>query len=529
MSWIRLVDISKRFDGHQILRNVHFRVGEGDKVGLIGPNGAGKTTVLNLILVRESPDSGTVDITEGISIGYFSQFSELSGDASVLEVLDALFADVHAVEKELADIETALGNVADDSTMSHLLARQAALFEQMEALGGWTYENQIDTVLSRLGFSAELRRLPISQLSGGWRNRAALARILLQAPDVLLMDEPTNYLDVDGLRWLEGWFQKFRGALVAVSHDRHFLNVVANRIAEVENYRLQEYEGNYGDYVRKKQFRLKTLEREFVHEEELLVYEQEALADRREAAKNPGRRLQRRLADIKKDVTPRPVDRIVTDIYNNLYVANDLCRVENVARSYDGRPIFEDVSLEIHRGDRLAIVGPNGSGKSTLLDLLAGIASPDSGRVVWSKGVGFAYYNRLLANLDPQDTVSHAVNALPDSLAFHSPRKKVNRFLSLFRFSELDLNQKIGTLSGGQQARVALAQCLLSGAAVVILDEPTNHLDITSTQVMERALVHFPGAVVVVSHDRYFIDKVCDRTLAFESGGRVREVAGAWS
>ncbi|MGH3489794.1 MAG: ABC-F family ATP-binding cassette domain-containing protein [Actinopolymorphaceae bacterium] len=525
MSEIRLSEVSKRFDGRQVLRDIHLRLGEGDKLGLIGRNGVGKTTLLNLILGREEPDTGTVDVTEGVTLGYFSQFSELSGTESILEVLDTLFTDVHAIEKEQSDLEASLDRTSDESTMTRLLARQATLLDQMNLVDGWTYQHRIDTVLTKLGFPTERRHLPVEQLSGGWRNRAALARILLQAPDVLLMDEPTNYLDLDGLRWLESWLQQFRGALIVVSHDRHFLDVTVNRIVEIENYHLQAYEGNYTDYVRKKQLRIKTLERQFAHEEELLVYEQEGLAERREAAKDPGKTLRRRLANIKKVATPRPVDAIVTSIYSGLQVSNDLCHVENLTKAYGAQILFEDLSFDIHRGDRFAVTGPNGSGKTTLIDVLADAREPDSGRVAWNKGARFVYYNQQLADLDPDDSVGHAVNAMPDSMAFFAPRKKVNRFLSLFQFSELDLQQKIRTLSGGQRARVALAQCLLSGSAVIILDEPTNHLDITSTQVMERALLHFPGAVVVASHDRYFIEKVTDRMLAFESDGKVREWA----
>ncbi|GAB3411268.1 ABC-F family ATP-binding cassette domain-containing protein [Flindersiella endophytica] len=509
MSFVRLAGIDKRFGRRPVLREVFLRLSAGDKVGLIGKNGAGKTTVLNLILGREQPDAGTVDITQGVTIGYFSQFSELDGQETIEEILSALFADIKAIEDELDDVARALERSADDA----LLHRQAALLERMDAVDGWTYQNRIDTVLSELGFHDVHRKLPVAQLSGGWRNRAALARILLQQPDVLLMDEPTNYLDLTGLRWLEQWFQQFRGALLVVSHDRHFLDMVVNRVIEVENFHLQEYDGGYSEYVRKKQLRLKTLERQFAHEEELLVYEQEALTERK---------LSRRLANIKKSVTPRPVDRIVTGIYQNLKVPGDLCWVEGIGKGYGGDPLFEDVSFSVHRGDRIAIVGPNGSGKTTLLDVLTGQETPDTGRIVWSKGARFAYYNQVLAELDPDDTVSHSVNALPpDSLAYAAPRKQVNRFLGLFRFSEMDLQQKLGTLSGGQQARVALAQCLLSGASVIILDEPTNHLDITSTQVMERALLHFPGAVILVSHDRFFIESTALRTLAFGRDGKI--------
>jgi ATP-binding cassette subfamily F protein 3 len=221
------------------------------------------------------------------------------------------------------------------------------------------------------------------------------------------------------------------------------------------------------------------------------------------------------------------VDRIVTGIYRNLYVSNKLCRVEDISKTYGGQTIFRDLSFEIQRQDRIAILGPNGCGKTTLLRVLTEGEPPDTGRVLWGKAIEYVYYNEVFEKLDLNDTVTHAVNVI--GLAYAAPRKQVNRFLSLMQFSEMDLQQRIGTLSGGQRARVALAQCLLSGAGAILLDEPTNHLDLTSTQVMERALVHFPGAIVVVSHDRFFIDKIATRLLVFEDAGHVSEIAGNWT
>jgi sulfate-transporting ATPase len=278
--------------------------------------------------------------------------------------------------------------------------------------------------------------------------------------------------------------------------------------------------------------RLKTLGRQFEFEEELLALEAEAISDREEAARNPSRALKRRLANIKKQAQPRAVDKIITNIYERLYVSNDLCRVESASKAYDDQLLFDDLTFEIHRDDRIAVVGPNGCGKTTLLRAITedgGANNPtlDAGRVAWSKGAAFVYYNQVFDELDLNDTVTHAVNVT--GLAFIAPRKQVNRFLSLMQFSEMDLTQRIGTLSGGQRARVALAKSLLSGASVIILDEPTNHLDMTSTQVMERALAHFPGAVIVVSHDRFFIDKVATRLLVFEGDGVVREINGNWT
>lgn len=435
VSLVRFDNVSQSFGTRAVRRGVFFRLESGDRVGLIGKNGVGKTTVLRLILGQQEPTEGTIEVEQGLRVGHFSQFSELGGQESILEVLGSLFSDIQVIESRLAEIASLLGGASQGSKLRGLVNQQAGLLEEMNRREGWTYQHRIDTVLTRLGFPDTYRTRPIGQLSSGWRNRAALAKMLLEAPDVLLMDEPTNYLDVDGLQWLEEWLQSVRGALIVVSHDRHFLDQVANRIVEIENYHFQEYQGNFAQHVREKQLRF--------------------------------------------------------------------------------------------RRDRMAIVGPNGCGKTSLLNVLIGLEPTDAGRVAWAKAVETSYYNLVPRELDPNDTVTHAVNVV--GLAYRAPRKRVNRFLSLLGFSELGLKHKIGTLSGGQQARVALAQCLLSGASVIVLDEPTNHLDLTSTQVMERALVHYPGSIVVVSHDRFFIDKVATRLLVFTGAGRIQEVSGNWT
>ncbi|WP_022887608.1 ABC-F family ATP-binding cassette domain-containing protein [Glaciibacter superstes] len=525
MSLIRLNDVSMEFDGRPVLREAFLKLRKGDRVGLIGKNGTGKTTFLELVLGRQQPTGGSVDVTLGTTIGYFSQFSELDGEQSTWQTLSGHLVTVHETQARLDEIGSQLAEPMDDSAMTRLLTEQAELFERMDAIGGWTYENTIDTVLTSLGFDEERRHLPVDQLSGGWRNRAALALILIQAPDVLLLDEPTNFLDLDGVRWIENWLTGFAGAVLVVSHDRQFLDAMVTRIVEIENFRLQEYEGNYSAYVPAKHSRLKMLERQFAHEEELLVYEQAASTARREAARNPANAASRKLAEIKKRQAPRPIDQIITGIYDGLRFSNDLLAVDGLAKGFGGIPLFEGLSFSLHRGDRVAVLGSNGSGKSTLLDVLTGDIEADAGSVRWARGVRFVSYNRVYAELDLGDTVGHAVNAFPDSLALTATKKSVNRFLSMLQFSDADLKQKVGTLSGGQRARVAIAQCLLSGAGVIVLDEPTNHLDITSTQVMERALTHFPGAVIVVSHDRFFVDKLADRLLIFDGTPRVTETA----
>ena len=515
MSLIRLNDVSVTFEKNPVLREVFLKLENGDRVGMIGRNGSGKSTILKLILEQVAPDAGTVVVEPGVKLGYFSQFSELNGAQTITEVLDELFTEIKAIEAELAGIDATIATNPSPGQLDELIHRQSELFGEMERLDGWDYTRRIDTALTRLGFAEEHRVCPIDELSGGWRNRAALAKILLENPDVLLLDEPTNYLDVSGVEWLEGWFRDFRGAAIIVSHDRAFLDTVVTRIIEVENFHLQEYSGNFGEYIIQKQFRLKNLEQQFVHESELLAFEAEGIADRREAAKAASRNLGSQLAHIKKSRTPRPVDEIITDIYGGLHVKDVLCRVVGLTKAYGEKTLFSDLTFELRRRNRVVVLGSNGSGKSTLLRVLTGEEKADSGDVDWASGTRVVSYNQVLADLDVNDTVTHAVNAMPESLAFTATRKSVNRFLSMFQFSQADLQQKIGNLSGGQRARVAMAQCLLSGASVLVLDEPTNHLDLSSTQVMEQALLHFPGAVIIVSHDRFFTDKIATRHLVF--------------
>ncbi|MEZ4706728.1 MAG: ABC-F family ATP-binding cassette domain-containing protein [Caldilineaceae bacterium] len=532
MSLIRFHNVTKKYDHNQVLRNINFRLDRGERVGLVGKNGVGKTTVLKLILQQQEPIEGFVEVEKQIQIGYFSQLSELNGAQSIQDILHNLFIEVHRLEQELHMLENAMARNPPDPKMDELLMQYANLSEEMDLRAGWAVHQRIDTALTKLGFSLEDRAKPVSQLSGGWRNRAALAQIMLQEPDVLLLDEPTNFLDFVGVSWLEQWLNRWKGAAIVVSHDRHFLNEIVTRIIDIENYSFHEYIGDFTQYVRKKQMRVKSLEKQFQHEETLLAYEAEAIEERREALKNPSHSLKRRLANIKKQAEPRAVDKIITEFYVHLQIKNELCIVENLTKSYSERTLFRDLSFSIHRGDRLAIIGPNGAGKSSLLKLLQQQESSDSGTIKWLDVGNYADhvyidFNQTLDTLDLTDTVAHAVNVM--KLVFYESRKKVARFLSLFRLSELDIKQRIGTLSGGQRARVALAQCLLSGSPVILLDEPTNHLDLTSIQVMERALLHYPGAIIIVSHDRFFIDKVANRLLIFDGRSNTELFEGNWS
>lgn len=525
MSILRAKNVTFRHDrGPVVLRGVSLRLDARDRVALLGANGSGKTTLLQLLAGQIEPQDGTVERDGGLRIAYFSQFSEVPDDVSAEQLLRDIAASQIALHDELEQIEAALHDSPAD--VAALIDRQQQVLAEMDAVGGWDVERRIDTVLSRLGFDDVHRTKPAGELSGGWRNRAALAQLVFDPPDVVLFDEPTNYLDVEGVAWLESWVRALPGAAVIASHDRHFLDQVSTRIVEIEAASLDEYQGNFADYVRQRQARRGAVESRGRVEAELWAFEAAAIKDRREAQRNPSKFLRRRLANIKKDATPPLVDQVMTDLYNRLRVGERLGRTESLTKDRDGKPLFRALDLEIAKGDRIGIIGPNGCGKSTLLSVLLGDEPPTSGRVVVPPNVDWASFERVRAELEPQESLTWAVNRAP--MVATAPRKQVHRFLEMLRFSELDLGKRIGELSGGQQARAALALCLLSGAGVLVADEPTNHLDLMSTQVMERALAHFPGAVIVVSHDRFFLDKVVNRLLVFE-GDEIVAVEGTWT
>jgi len=522
MSIIRINGATKKYDSKTVLNNIFFKLDKSDRIGLVGKNGGGKTTLLKLILNTEELTDGKIEIDRDITIGYFSQFCELDGNETIVQILDHEFAWVHKLEEELADIESQISNCTNDREMQTLINKQMTLFAEMEQHDGWNYKYKIDTVLTKLHFSKAHQHMPVAQLSGGWRNRASLALLLIKMPDVLLLDEPTNFLDTEGVTWLANWINKSQAAAIVVSHDRAFLDSVAKRIVEVENNRLHEYSGGYSDYIRQKKINIKELEREFVHEEELLIMEENSIKDRAELQKflknnrDNKTNVARKLADISKKITPLPAETIVTTLYEGVRTPNQIVNVENVSASYGDTQILSNVTFELFGGERLAIVGHNGCGKSTLIKMLTGKLKPSAGKISWGASTKVICFNDALDELDPDDTTGHSVYVFGD--AYGAANKKINKFLRLLGFSDRDLTEKIRNLSGGQRARVALAQCLLSGCNTIILDEPTNHLDITSIQGMECALVNFPGTVIFVSHDVFFIDKTSTRLLVYENG-----------
>ncbi len=519
MSIIRINGISKTYGRHPVLRDVWLKIDRGERIGLIGENGSGKTTLFRLLLDREEPDSGTIELDDGLTIGYFSQFSELEENRTIEEILDDEFHVVHELERTLSEIETEIEKAAaSGGDFDKLIRRQTALFEEMDRLDGWNYRYKIETVLTKLHFSEFHRRCTVSELSGGWKNRCSLAQLLIRKPDVILLDEPTNYLDTDGIEWLAGWLNSSGATVITVSHDRAFLEEISTRICDIENCRIYEYGGSYADYIRQKQSRLREIENDGRNLGELLVMEENAIRDRVElskrirAGKSEDSGLVRQLADAAKRGSQTASEKTVTSLYRDLYIPEKTVDVWHLDAGHGDHTVLDDVNFFLSGGERLGIVGPNGCGKSTLIDTLLDRIPPLNGKITW--GVGSrVFWNELLEEMKPNESV---IQTISGGMTIEASRKKIRKFIQMLGLSDSLLNEKVGHLSGGQKSRVALTKALISGAATILLDEPTNHLDIATAQVLELALVNFPGSVIFTSHDRFFIDKAATRLLVYD-------------
>lgn len=521
MSIIRINGISKTYGRHPVLRDVWLKIDRGERIGLIGENGSGKTTLFRLLLDREEPDSGTIEIDDGLTIGYFSQFSELEEDRTIEAILDDEFHDVHELERALSEIETEIEQAAaSGGDFDKLIRRQTALFEKMDRIDSWNYRYKIDTVLTKLHFSDVHRRCTVSELSGGWKNRCSLAQLLIRNPDIILLDEPTNYLDTDGIEWLAGWLTSSGRTVITVSHDRAFLEEVSTKICDIENCKIYEYSGSYADYIRQKQSRLREIENDGRNLGELLVMEENAIRDRVElnkrirAGKSEDSGLGRQLANAAKRSSQTASEKTVASLYWDLYVPEKTVDVWHLDAGHDSKTVVHDVNFFLCGGERLGIVGPNGCGKSTLIDTLLERIPRINGKVTWGGG-SRVFWNELLDEMNPNESV---IQTISGGMTIDASRKKIRKFIQMLGLSDDMLNVRVGNLSGGQKSRVALTKALISGATTIILDEPTNHLDIATAQVLELALMNFPGSVIFTSHDRFFIDKVATRLLVYEEG-----------
>lgn len=505
-------NLSLSFGAETVLDNVSFALNEGDKLGIIGVNGAGKSSLFAMITGKYQPTSGEVFISKGKTVGILEQNIEYDSSRTILDEAINTFSDLLETEKELENLRA----VSEQTGSEADAKRYADCQESFTSGGGYEFRGRCRGILKKLSLPEALWDKPVSSLSGGQKTRLSLACLLLRDPDIILLDEPTNHLDTDALFWLESYLKASRKTILVISHDRYFLDSVVNRILEIENKKSRIWNGNYTGYVNQKAIDREIQERHYVNQQreikriEAYIGQQRRWNRERNIIAAESR--QKLLDKMERVERPEALpDRIRMTFDSSGESGNDVMSVRGLAKSYPGKALFDSVSFEVKKHDRLFICGKNGCGKSTLIKILAGRISPDKGFASLGYNVKIGYYDQENQDLHPNNTVIDELwNAYPTMT-----ETTVRNALALFLFRGDDISKKVSVLSGGEKARLTLARLMLSKMNLLILDEPTNHLDINSREVLENALSGFDGTIIAVSHDRYFINKLATRILDF--------------
>ncbi len=517
-------DLTKAYGTDVILDKVSFSINRGDRVGIIGINGAGKTTLLNMLSGELSCDGGDFFISDDLRLGYLKQDSGFDSEDTVWEAASAVFRHFPEMEEEM---ERLLKEAADDPENSgKTLEKYQRIRDRYEWMGGYSYESELRGILSSMAFGEETYGKRISTLSGGEKTRLALALLLMEKPDILFLDEPTNHLDIGTLKWLEQYLKGYRGTILLISHDRYFLDQTVNRIFEVENHKVQIYEGNYHFYAEERKRRRETMLRQYEKQQKEIARQEEMI---RRFKQRGTEKLAKRAASREKRLDAmerieRPDGehgKMKVTFHQNFQSGRDVLQAEHLSKAFgigrDRRQLFRDVDLDVKRGERICIVGDNGTGKTTLLRILIGDLQPGEGKIRNGHNVQFGYYDQGQQLLDPGSTV---IEELHDAYHLYTDGE-LRGLLGRFLFTGDQVFLTVGDLSGGEKARLALLKLMMSGANVLVLDEPTNHLDIESKEVFEEALLEYPGTCIIVSHDRYFLNRIPTRILELTPDGLV--------
>lgn len=514
-------NLTKVYGTDVILEGADFHVNNGDRIGLVGRNGAGKTTLLNMITGELTPDDGQVFVPADLKIGYLKQRDNFKSDDTVIEAINRIFEPLQKLEEEIA---RAADMIAQNPHDESLINRLDQLNQRYERQGGYTYKSEVTGILNSMAFNEDFYDKKIDTLSGGERTRLALAALLLEKPDLLILDEPTNHLDIGMLKWLEQYLASYKGSIIIVSHDRYFLDRCTSRIFEIEHHKLKAYDGNYSAFAEKKR-QLREAELRAYSNQQREIARQEAMIRRmkergtEKLAKRAQSR-EKRLEHVQKLDAPKIQEGKIKISFNQDFQSgSDVITADNLSKSFgfgkDRRLLFENVNMDIKRGEKICIVGPNGVGKTTLLKIILQELQPDEGRLKIGHNVTFGYYDQGQQLLNPSNTVLGEMKETYRMYTDTQMRSLLGRFL----FKNDDVFLKVQDLSGGEKARLALLKLMLGGANTLLLDEPTNHMDIESKEVFEEALSEFPGTAIVISHDRYFLQKIPDRILELTSEG----------
>jgi ATPase subunit of ABC transporter with duplicated ATPase domains len=515
---IRLDNVSKQV-GHQILFiEASAALQKGEKIGLVGPNGAGKTTLFRMISGQELPDEGQVSTDRGVSIGYFSQdVGEMAGRSAVAEVMDGA-GPVSVVAAELKELEAAMADPDRADEMDEIIARYGEVQGRFEELDGYALDGRAREALAGLGFSEEMMDGDVGKLSGGWKMRVALARILLMRPDVMLLDEPSNHLDLESLIWLEQFLRGYEGALLMTSHDREFINRIVNKIVEIDGGQLTTYSGDYAFYEQQRALTEKQQQAQFERQQAMLAKEIKFI-ERFKARASHAAQVQSRvkkLDKIERVEPPRRRETIAFDFQPAPRSGEDVVSLKKVHKGYGSRTVYQGLDFMIRRRERWCVMGVNGAGKSTLLKLVAGATDPDDGTVALGGSVKMGYFaQHAMDILDGERTV---FQSLEDSFP-QAGQGSLRALAGCFGFSGDDVEKRCRVLSGGEKARLVMAIMLYDPPNFLVLDEPTNHLDMATKQMLIAALSEYEGTMLFVSHDRHFLAALSNRLLELTPEG----------